>query len=63
MGWVGISRDHKKSTIKHDNYIILSRFRLDASFLRTFGYNADDIIIIGAFNKFIPISGFNQNIM
>ena len=49
--------------IKHDNYIILSRFRLDASFLRTFGYNADDIIIIGAFNKFIPISGFNQNIM
>ena len=49
--------------IKHDNYIIFSRFRLDASVIRTFGYNADDIIIIGVFNKFIPINGINQNIM
>ena len=49
--------------IKHNNYIIFSRFKLDASVIRTFGYNADDIIIIGAFNKFIPINGINQNIM
>ena len=49
--------------IKHDNYIIFSRFRLDTSVIRTFGYDADDIIIIGAFNQFIPINGINQNIM
>ena len=48
--------------IKHDNYFIFSRFRLDASAIRTFGYNIEDIVIIGVFNKFIPINGINQNI-
>ena len=45
--------------IKHNNYIIFSRFKLDASMIRTFGYNADDIVIVGVFNKFIPIDGIN----
>ena len=40
--------------IKHDNYIILSRFRLDASVLRTFGYNADDIITVSYTHLTLP---------
>ena len=51
------------SVIKHDNYIVLSRFRIDTSVIRSFGYNVDDIIVLGLFNKFIPIDGVQQNIM
>ena len=45
------------SIIKHDNYIIFSRFKIDASVMRAIGYDVEDIIVIGIFNQFIAIDG------
>ena len=41
--------------IKRSNYYIFSSYEINLSFVRSVGYEIDDIKVLGLFNTFIPI--------